>query len=114
MNNYGFKKTFRDLTGERFGKWTVLKLSGKNKNDKLWLCRCECGKERVITQYNLTHGRSSSCIQCANIEKNRNKFDARKSFDKVISSLYLLKAHGYAYDDIIAKLIVERNKIEEL
>jgi hypothetical protein len=55
-----------DLTGERFGKWTVIDEAKPvpNKQGKMlraWNCVCDCGKKRVVRQENLTTGRSKSC-----------------------------------------------------
>lgn len=48
--------------GDRFGRWTVLKLSGKKPSyEKIWLCRCECGAEKKVMHSGLTMGKSKSC-----------------------------------------------------
>lgn len=53
---------FNDLTGERFGRLTVLGIHGHDKYGKLlYRCRCDCGNERI------THGRalkSGHCRSC--------------------------------------------------
>lgn len=49
-----------DLTGQRFGKWTVLSLA----KPKFWNCRCDCGNESVVTRGNLTSGGSTQCEKC--------------------------------------------------
>lgn len=50
-----------DLTGKRFGKWTVIKQSG-SRVQTLWHCRCDCGKEKPSVLYgSLTTGHSTSC-----------------------------------------------------
>lgn len=37
-----------DLTGDRFGRLIVMSRADNNKNsDHTWLCRCDCGKEKV-------------------------------------------------------------------
>lgn len=46
-----------DLTGQKFGYWTVLKYVGNS----LWQCRCECGTEAEIDSYSLRSGNSHSC-----------------------------------------------------
>lgn len=53
----------RDLTGQKFGKWTVLRKSEKRTKNRLicWYCRCECGKEKDVNGYDLRSGRSKSC-----------------------------------------------------
>ena len=59
-----------DLTGQVFGRWTVLSLAeDKEHKNRLkrgskgavWLCRCECGTERTVISYNLRRGNSQSC-----------------------------------------------------
>lgn len=52
-----------DLTGKRFGRWTVLKrLSGR-----YWKCRCDCGTETHVYNSSLISGVSTSC-GCRRIE----------------------------------------------
>src|SRR5581483_3139285 len=51
-----------DLTGKVFGRWTVLGFAGRGpRSVALWLCRCECGTERVVVCTNLKNGRSTNC-----------------------------------------------------
>jgi len=51
-----------DLTGKIFGRWTVIKIDGQDKRKSyLWLCRCECGKEKTIVGYSLRRGDTKSC-----------------------------------------------------
>jgi hypothetical protein len=53
---------FKDLTGLRFGSLAVLNYAGKNKhNHPVWLCRCDCGKEKVIEGGALKQGLSKTC-----------------------------------------------------
>lgn len=51
-----------DLTGKRFGRWTVLRL-GVNPKRKasIWICRCECGVEKSVIANGLVSGNSKSC-----------------------------------------------------
>ena len=52
----------KDLVGKVFGRWTVIKYVGHNKLRHLtWLCRCECGTERVCAGNNLKSGATKSC-----------------------------------------------------
>lgn len=62
-------KSFIDLTGQVFGRLTVLykvKPPGKN-SAAYWLCRCECGKELPICSGSLRKGCSKSC-GCLQVE----------------------------------------------
>ena len=57
------KSTLNDLTGKRFGRWTVLHLSNNRTNDNklLWVCQCDCGEIREVKASSLVSGKSSSC-----------------------------------------------------
>lgn len=61
-----------DLTNQQFGKLTVLqraeKPEGATSTSAFWLCRCECGVEKVISGNALRQGKTKSC-GCLNIEK---------------------------------------------
>ena len=64
---------FKDLTGNRFGMWKVIKVNGyDNQNKILWLCECECGNERNVSGNSLRSGRSNSC-GCYDFKLNKTK-----------------------------------------
>lgn len=55
-----------DLTGQRFGKLTVLeraedRVTKSGKKLVAWLCKCDCGKKCVIKSTNLKSGNTRSC-----------------------------------------------------
>lgn len=51
-----------NLVGRQFGRLTVVRSAGTNKQSKqLWHCRCSCGKLVVIAGNNLASGNSKSC-----------------------------------------------------
>lgn len=50
-----------DLAGEKFGKLTVIKRVPSNNGRTYWLCRCECGNNKVIESYHLQHHEYISC-----------------------------------------------------
>jgi len=54
---------YPDLTGQTFGRLTVLEKSDqKAKGGYLfWRCRCECGSEKLATTSRLKGGRAKSC-----------------------------------------------------
>jgi len=59
----------RDLSKQKFGRLTVLCLTGEIRNHKaMWLCRCSCGNLCEITGVSLTRGSARSC-GCLAIEK---------------------------------------------
>jgi len=50
---------FEDLTGKKFGRWTVIK--DERRKDGKALCRCECGVERLVSKKSLKRKISQSC-----------------------------------------------------
>lgn len=61
------------LHGQRFGKWTVIgdvQLVGGNKN---LLCRCDCGKEKLVYMGSLKRGDTTRCRSCASKESGRTR-----------------------------------------
>ena len=52
----------RNLQGERFGKWVVINKSEQKLHGKTaWLCKCDCGTVRNVTQNNLVSKLSTNC-----------------------------------------------------
>jgi hypothetical protein len=50
-----------DLTGQKRGRWTVLRRAEWQHTSAAWLCRCECGTEKVVSGQALRIGTSKSC-----------------------------------------------------
>lgn len=75
-----------DLIGQRFGKLTVVSRSESKKGKAYWLCRCDCGVEKVVYGYSLNSGntRSCGCIQRElgkeSIKKLHSKLDKHPRF----------------------------------
>lgn len=54
----------KNLIGQLFGKLLVISLNhGGSK--RAWNCRCDCGRDVVAAQLNLTTGRRTECMSCA-------------------------------------------------
>ena len=54
--NHGVRGKFVDLTGQKFGKLTVV---GRVKS--MWLCQCECGRQCEVRSDALKTGNTKSC-----------------------------------------------------
>jgi hypothetical protein len=52
---------FRNLSGCKFGKLTVIGFAGKRGQRVVWACRCECGNESVVITSGLNSGKTKSC-----------------------------------------------------
>lgn len=61
----------RDLSGQKFGRLTVIELAVKAANKRPhWKCLCECGNETVASSNNIVRGVTRSC-GCFKIERQR-------------------------------------------
>ena len=50
-----------DLTGEKFGKLVVIEQAENVGRRTAWLCRCECGNQKVVVSHRLISGCTRSC-----------------------------------------------------
>jgi hypothetical protein len=77
---------YEDLTGKKFNMLEVLTATDTKVNKMPgWLCKCDCGGEKIVARYHLTTGVVSSC-GCL------SKYD-NKTFKNVA-----IKVHGDFYD----------------
>ena len=58
-------KKIKDLTNKRFGRLLVIKYNGRKQFGKhiktTWLCKCDCGKEKIVSLSDLISGHTTSC-----------------------------------------------------
>lgn len=81
----------KELTGQKYGKLTVLRESGRDKFGKtLWDCTCECGKEVTVVGEGLTRGFTKGCPDC--------KFEnlVGQKFGKLVVLEKIAQAKGHA------------------
>lgn len=54
---------FIDLTGQRFGRLTVIERAPRDHRYRgaMWRCRCDCGCESIAESHNLRSGNTTSC-----------------------------------------------------
>lgn len=51
-----------DLTGQRFGRLTVIERTANSKSGQTrWKCVCDCGNETIVYTQNLKRGHTQSC-----------------------------------------------------
>lgn len=53
--------SFQDLTGQTFGRLTVISRAETRGGLTCWLCRCECGSETTVRARYLLTGHTKSC-----------------------------------------------------
>ena len=77
--------------GKRYGKLVVVKEFGRNKYKQItWLCKCDCGGEKVVTSSGLNTTESCGCLRK---EKAQKKFSS-KLVGKKFNSLTVIKDSG--------------------
>lgn len=71
----GFHPNVKDITGQRFGNWTVISRSEKKNRGRnvMWLCICDCGVEGIIIGNNLRTGTSTGCRKCSGRKISKSK-----------------------------------------
>lgn len=63
-----------DMTGRRFGSWTVLRYAGVTSQRKtVWECRCDCGQTSDVQGGNLRSGKSTQCRDCGTVQAARKR-----------------------------------------
>ena len=71
---------FRDLSGQTFGKLTVIKrvedVIFESRNCVNWKCKCECGNIAYVITTNLVTGNTQSCGFCKNNSHGNIKIEA--------------------------------------
>mgnify|MGYP000855009313 FL=1 len=105
---------FDDLSGRKFGYYTVLSRveNPKNKN-QVYKCRCDCGTVKNILRYNLISGDSTSCgcrvFKDSKLEQNVEsilkayniRFDRNKTFDDLLGINDGLLSYDFYFDNVL-------------
>lgn len=59
----------KDITGQRFSRLIAIKYIGQSK----WLCKCDCGNQKIIDGRKLRKGETKSC-GCLSLEQAKINF----------------------------------------
>ena len=63
----------KDLSGQKFGRLTVLEQSENKRGKVCWKCQCECGNIKNVVAGSLLNGKTKSC-GCLQREASKNKY----------------------------------------
>lgn len=86
------KKNYIDLTGQKFGKLTVIErvddyVSPKGYRAARWLCKCDCGSFKSVTGNSLKrHGTKSCGCLCKEISRNHMEKVNKNKWNKTINN----------------------------
>ena len=70
---------FKDISGNRYGKLVAIRFHHSQNHKSYWVCRCDCGNEKVIRSDCLTRIQSCGCV--------------KKEQD--VKNLHIINQHGY-------------------
>jgi hypothetical protein len=92
-----------DLTGQRFGSWTVLERgpdyvypSGKRRATR-WRCECICGATVLVVSAILRNGGSTQCRDCANRTHGMSYDPEYSVWNNMLLRCYNPSNHNYPY-----------------
>jgi hypothetical protein len=92
---------FIDLTGQRFGRLVVIERAENNRfNQSRWLCKCDCGEQKIINTRCLASGDTVSCGCYA--KEARRKTIGESSFNSLYNN-YRLSLASKTYGFKISK-----------
>ena len=99
--------------GARDGYLTVVKQADdyikpkSGRHERQWLCRCTCGREKVIYEDNLKSNKSMTCGLCStrvSIPEKAILFYLRKTFNEVVENYRPAFLYGKEIDIYVPKI----------
>lgn len=81
------KKVKNDLTGQRFGRLTVIGVDDRGTQKTYFYCQCDCGNVKSIRSDSLLNGAIRSC-GCLKKEQDRVNLEANHSHKMSKTRLY--------------------------
>jgi hypothetical protein len=97
-NNGQFQLIF-DLTGKKYGAWTVN--SRSTTNPRRWHCTCKCGNQKEVLGASLRYEESTGCKECR--VKGR-LVDAKGSDRGLLTEAETAKELGFSWTEDVGKL----------
>ena len=97
---------FIDLTGQKFGRLTVINRAENQGTQTRWRCQCECGKQKKVQSGALRRRdgtRSCGCIAGDIGREALNAYHDRQNDDDEIEYLYgtpledIVGTHGHRF-----------------
>lgn len=87
---------YKDLTGNKYGKLTVIKRDDSRKSRKAyWICQCDCGNIKSVRSDSLQGGniRSCGCLKAEQDKINLKESEVKKKTQKFGRPFGKLRIH---------------------
>ena len=101
---------FRDLTGQKFGKLTVI---SRCENDKYgraqWLCKCTCGRTRKVMSWCLVRSVIVHCGTCNTPITNYQRI-RKMTVDQMADFLHEVTTCGFCPSEDLCDNAVANNE----
>lgn len=82
--------TFKDISGQRFGRLTVLRfLQMAKTGGSRWLCQCDCGTMTIVHIAHLSSGHTVSCGCERTIFNRKARLKHGHALKKANTSIYM-------------------------
>lgn len=89
MNTRKLARPKQDRAGERFGRFLIVSpVRDPRRGGFSWLCRCDCGNERVVPYADLKRGRSTSCGCYCNEQRQAQRGRVNVTHGQSKASIY--------------------------
>lgn len=104
----------KDLSGQEFGKLSVIEYSHTKNGRTFWKCQCKCGNEVIKSSVSLTSGKCKSCGCISSVAesemikfftKNQISFQTQYTFDDCIDKRRLPFDFAIFYNEEIIMLV---------
>lgn len=81
------KKNYKDLTGQKFGRLTVIGLHETETRKTYWVCQCDCGNIKIVRSDSLQNGSIRSC-GCLKKEQDKINLEANHKHNMSGTRIY--------------------------
>ncbi len=86
-------------TGNRYDSLKIIREAGRSKRGEvLWLCECDCGKEKIVKGIFLRNGNTKSCgclSKGKNIKHGFSKHALYKTWKNMLRRCYISDSEDY-------------------
>lgn len=79
----------KDLTGQKFGRLTVIGLDDKPGRKTYWICKCDCGNVKSVRSDSLQGGRIKSC-GCLKVEQDKKNLHSNRTHGQCFTRMYFI------------------------
>lgn len=109
-----FNKTkLIDLTGQKFGRLTVIERLDSDVKGTYWLCKCDCGNTNIVSASNLKRGSVQSCgCYAAEQRVKNNKIKFKKKNPSIVLGDYVVM-YTFKQEEIYVDL-EDYNRVENV